>query len=247
MNGSSPPSTFSQGSPWRSTALFSAAGLVASLIAVLLPTLPIPYLVGFTFVYGYGILFAASVTVAGTIAYRLKWIGSPASWFRICLAAAITAVSYPVALIGGASFAGSVETWLNHTRHFAGLVRVVIGSNGILVYGALMASVLIWTALSVVQRQWSMKTLVRLAALGVSWVAGFTVISTAFQSRLENLLRPIMVPSLFWIGLLLSIGAMLFGGVCGHALATDSTAHGTSANQDVPGDVHQGVDERAGH
>jgi hypothetical protein len=222
MNSSTATSTLSAVSPWRVALLFAAAGLAAGLVAVLLLSLAIPYLAGFILFYGYGVLFAAFITVAGAIACRLKWISAPASWFRISLAAAITAVAYPLALFGQALLADLVGTWLSHARYFVWLAKVHDSSNGFFFFGALIVSVLLWAALSVVQFQWNMKILLSSTVLGVSWAVVFTVIRWVFESRVEN------VDWAYWIGLFLSIATMLFGGVCGHALATTSAAHESS-------------------
>ena len=242
LNGSSAPSTFSAVFPWRATVLFSAAGLASGLLLVLLRAVSksyVPDFVVYILLYGYGLLFAAFMIAAGAIACKLKWITAQPTWYQICLSIAITAFSYPMALIGGACVM-FIGEGLSDRRHFSWVVKVLPPEFCFFLISSLIASVLVWIALGVVQGQRNTMTLLRLVVLGASWGAVFTVIANAFESRHAGLAG-------FWIELLLSIGAMLFGGVCGHALATASTAHGSSAEQDVPGDVHEGMDERAGH
>jgi len=231
LTGSPSPAASSAISSWRPTALFSVAGFASGLLPVLLSFAP-TYLgfFGFGFAlyifFGHGVLFLASMTVAGVIASRLKWMSAPRSWSRIVLAAAITVVSYPAALMG-VYVASFPARWLSHILGFAWVATAMGGPNSSLVLSALIASVLVWAALSVVQRQWNVKILLRFVVLGAGWAAAFTAVGEPVFSRLEALLQFDTAP--LAIGILLSVGGMLFGGVCGHAFATVPPPHESSA------------------
>lgn len=219
-------------SAWRPAFLFSVAGLASGMVtsvpAVFLRNPLVDEAFGFTLVYGFGLFFTVFMTIAGLIAHRLRWISVRPPWYQVLLAVILTVVSYPVAWVGGMCSIYLVEP-LSHYIHFTRVGKATIFWVGWLVSGALIASFLVWIALGIFQRQWNARILLRLTILGVSWGTVCAVIGTTLESRLESLFPRAIDTSALGFGLLLSVGGMLFGGVCGHALATTPAPREKSA------------------
>jgi hypothetical protein len=180
--------------------VFAAGGIASGLLGGILDQLPIPGVLGFSFFFGPGFYFFLALSGSLWIARRVGWLALTFGWKRCVASAAIVAISYPLGL-----YVMADNPFFSDTLD--------------MLSSALVVSLLVWTALSILTRAWKWKSLLAFVAAGFLWSAIFTWVGNRFDSQLRAFAPSGAKFEWAMVTALLTVGECLFGGIVGYFLS----------------------------
>ena len=217
--------------------MFQRPGKIALIYAIIGGAFGLVWGLPFCFPFGGAgliavyILFGSGVPFLSALALRTWYVmhrglvALDASRPRLAASALIVIAAYPVSLFSltvplwFASLLQGAHYWLSHARNLAPTVE-----NYSLCFCAIVASLMIWVALSVALKQWNGRPLAQLLVSGILAAALFSAIET---SRIGAQFE-LAVDAHGWnpwpvkFSILFVVGQSLFSAICGYAIASHS-------------------------